>query len=76
MNILISIEIFDEVSSINLNMIDLSCSIGIIFDNVIEVLIEIDDFIICVVFIESENLVMFIVMNKCVDDILCIYELF
>lgn len=76
MNILISIEILDEVICINLNMIDLSCSIGIIFDNVIEVLSEIDDFIIWVVFIESENLVMFIVMNKCVDDILCIYELF
>lgn len=43
MNIPISIEIPDEVSSINLNMIDLSRSIGIILDNAIEASTEIDD---------------------------------
>ncbi|NGQ64660.1 ATP-binding protein [Staphylococcus aureus] len=40
MNIPISIEIPDEVSSINLNMIDLSRSIGIILDNADNVLLD------------------------------------
>ncbi len=70
------IEIPDEVSSINLNMIDLSRSIGIILDNAIEASTEIDDPIIRVAFIESENSVTFIVMNKCADDIPRIHELF
>ncbi|WP_340586380.1 GHKL domain-containing protein, partial [Staphylococcus aureus] len=69
MNIPISIEIPDEVTRINLNMIDLSRSIGIILDNAIEASSEIDDPIIRVAFIESENSVTFIVMNKCADDI-------
>lgn len=55
MNIPISIEIPDEVTRINLNMIDLSRSIGIILDNAIEASSEIDDPIIRVAFIESEN---------------------
>ncbi|EOB7473028.1 GHKL domain-containing protein [Staphylococcus aureus] len=76
MNFPISIEIPDEVSSINLNMIDLSRSIGIILDNAIEASTEIDDPIIRVAFIESENSVTFIVMNKCADDIPRIHELF
>ena len=50
-------------------MIDLSRSIGIILDNAIEASTEIDDPIIRVAFIESENSVTFIVMNKCADDI-------
>lgn len=75
MNIPISIEIPDEVTRINLNMIDLSRSIGIILDNAIEASSEIDDPIIRVAFIESENSVTFIVMNKCADDIPRIHEL-
>ena len=43
MSIPISIEIPDEVKRINLNMIDLSRSIGIILDNAIEASTEIDD---------------------------------
>ncbi|AXJ51822.1 quorum-sensing sensor histidine kinase AgrC [Staphylococcus aureus] len=66
MNIPISIEIPDEVSR----------SIGIILDNAIEASSEIDDPIIRVAFIESENSVTFIVMNKCADDIPRIHELF
>ncbi|HDG4901245.1 TPA: GHKL domain-containing protein [Staphylococcus aureus] len=66
----------DEVTRINLNMIDLSRSIGIILDNAIEASSEIDDPIIRVAFIESENSVTFIVMNKCADDIPRIHELF
>lgn len=76
MSIPISIEIPDEVTHINLNMIDLSRSIGIILDNAIEASTEIDDPIIRVAFIESENSVTFIVMNKCTDDIPRIHELF
>ena len=76
MSIPISIEIPDEVKRINLNMIDLSRSIGIILDNAIEASTEIDDPIIRVAFIESENSVTFIVMNKCADDIPRIHELF
>ncbi|HGZ5475169.1 TPA: quorum-sensing sensor histidine kinase AgrC [Staphylococcus aureus] len=60
----------------DLNMIDLSRSIGIILDNAIEASTEIDDPIIRVAFIESENSVTFIVMNKCADDIPRIHELF
>lgn len=58
------------------DMIDLSRSIGIILDNAIEASTEIDDPIIRVAFIESENSVTFIVMNKCADDIPRIHELF
>lgn len=74
MSIPISIEIPDEVT--HMNMIDLSRSIGIILDNAIEASTEIDDPIIRVAFIESENSVTFIVMNKCADDIPRIHELF
>ncbi len=52
MNIPISIEIPDEVSQHNLNIIDLSRSIGIILDNAIEASIEIDDPIIRVRFLK------------------------
>ncbi len=76
LNIPISIEIPDEVSSINLNMIDLSRSIGIILDNAIEASTEIDDpMSFRRLVLESENSVTFIVIDKCADDIPRIHEL-
>ncbi|WP_141708527.1 GHKL domain-containing protein, partial [Staphylococcus aureus] len=75
MSIPISIEIPDEVTHINLNMIDLSRSIGIILYNAIEASSEIDDPIIRVAFIERENSVPFIGLNKWADDIPRLHEL-
>lgn len=76
MNIPISIEVPEEMNYIDMNMIDLSRSIGIILDNAIEASNEIDDPIIRVAFLEDNDTITFIVMNKCRDDIPRIHELF
>ncbi|EHJ07215.1 quorum-sensing sensor histidine kinase AgrC [Staphylococcus simiae] len=76
MNIPISIEVPEEMNHIDMNMIDLSRSIGIILDNAIEASNEIDDPIIRVAFLEDSGTITFIVMNKCRDDIPRIHELF
>ncbi|MBO1198324.1 GHKL domain-containing protein [Staphylococcus simiae] len=76
MNIPISIEVPEEMNHIDMNMIDLSRSIGIILDNAIEASNEIDDPIIRVAFLEDNGTITFIVMNKCRDDIPRIHELF
>lgn len=59
-----------------MNIVEFSCIIGIIVDNVIEVLENFEELFINIVFIDNEEFVIFIVMNKCSNDIFKIYELF
>ena len=73
-NIPISIEVPELVEHIEMNTIDLSRIIGIITDNAIEASLE--DALIRIAFINTDSSVMFIVMNKCKEDMPRIHELF
>ncbi|GGG94951.1 GHKL domain-containing protein [Staphylococcus pragensis] len=75
-NIPISIEVPELVEHIELNTIDLSRIIGIIIDNAIEASEDLEDALIRIAFINTESSVMFIVMNKCKEDMPRIHELF
>lgn len=75
-NIPISIEVPELVEHIEMNTIDLSRVIGIIIDNAIEASEDLDDALIRIAFINTEASVMFIVMNKCKEDMPRIHELF
>ncbi|WP_415426723.1 quorum-sensing sensor histidine kinase AgrC [Staphylococcus borealis] len=75
-NIPISIEVPELVEHIEMNTIDLSRIIGIITDNAIEASEALEDALIRIAFINTETSVMFIVMNKCLEDMPRIHELF
>ncbi|WP_285491422.1 quorum-sensing sensor histidine kinase AgrC [Staphylococcus haemolyticus] len=75
-NIPISIEVPELVEHIEMNTIDLSRIIGIITDNAIEASETLEDALIRIAFINTDSSVMFIVMNKCKEDIPRIHELF
>ncbi|TRL68147.1 quorum-sensing sensor histidine kinase AgrC [Staphylococcus haemolyticus] len=75
-NILISIEVPELVEHIEMNTIDLSRIIGIITDNAIEASETLEDALIRIAFINTDSSVMFIVMNKCKEDMPRIHELF
>ncbi|WP_204194347.1 GHKL domain-containing protein [Staphylococcus sp. GDY8P47P] len=75
-NIPISIEVPELVEHIEMNTIDLSRIIGIITDNAIEASETLEDALIRIAFINTETSVMFIVMNKCQEDMPRIHELF
>lgn len=75
-NIPISIEVPELVEYIEMNTIDLSRIIGIIIDNAIEASEDLEDALIRIAFINTESSVMFIVMNKCKEDMPRIHELF
>lgn len=72
----ISIEVPDEIDRIDMNTVELSRIIGIITDNAIEASENIDEPLINIAFIDNDESVTFIVMNKCSDDIPKIHELF
>lgn len=72
----ISIEVPDEIDKIDMNTIDFSRVTGIILDNSIEASEALEDPLIRIAFINNEESVTFIVMNKCSNDIPKIYELF
>ncbi|MEB7692883.1 quorum-sensing sensor histidine kinase AgrC [Staphylococcus epidermidis] len=72
----ISIEVPDEIDRISMNTVELSRIIGIIVDNAIEASENIDEPLINIAFIDNDESVTFIVMNKCSDDIPKIHELF
>lgn len=72
----ISIEVPDEIDRIDMNTVELSRIIGIITDNLIEASENIDEPLINIAFIDNDESVTFIVMNKCSDDIPKIHELF
>ncbi|WP_183957705.1 quorum-sensing sensor histidine kinase AgrC [Staphylococcus hominis] len=75
-NIPISIEVPELIDHIEMNTVDLSRIIGIIIDNAIEASEELEDALIRIAFINVETSVMFIVMNKCEEDMPKIHELF
>ena len=75
-NIPISIEVPELVEHIEMNTIDLSRIIGIITDNAIEASEALEDALIRIAFINTDSSVMFIVMNKCKQDMPRIHELF
>ena len=72
----ISIEVPDEIDRIDMNTVELSRTIGIIVDNAIEASENLEEPLINIAFIDNEESVTFIVMNKCSDDIPKIHELF
>ncbi|WP_381414472.1 quorum-sensing sensor histidine kinase AgrC [Staphylococcus epidermidis] len=72
----ISIEVPDEIDRISMNTVDLSRIIGIIVDNAIEASENLEEPLINIAFIDNDESVTFIVMNKCSDDIPKIHELF
>lgn len=75
-NIPISIEVPELIDHIEMNTVDLSRIIGIIIDNAIEASEELEDALIRIAFINVETSVMFIVKNKCKEDMPKIHELF
>lgn len=75
-NIPISIEVPELVEHIEMNTIDLSRIIGIITDNAIEASETLEDALIRIAFINTDSSVMFIVMNKCKEDMPRIHALF
>lgn len=75
-NVPINIEVPDEIDQVDMNTVDLSRIIGIILDNAIEASEKIDEPLIRVALMKDDNVVTFIVMNKCADDIPRIHELF
>lgn len=75
-NIHISIEVSDPITEINMNIIELSRAIGIILDNAIEASDDIDDAMIQIAFIKTDNAVNIIFMNKCAPDIPKVHTLF
>lgn len=72
----ISIEAPDEIDRIDMNTVELSRIIGIIVDNAIEASENLEEPLINIAFINNDESVTFIVMNKCSDDIPKIHELF
>lgn len=72
----ISIEVPDEIDKIEMNTIEFSRISGIILDNAIEASEVLDDPLIQIAFINNDESVTFIVMNKCSDDTPKIHELF
>lgn len=75
-NIAISIEVPELIDHININLVDLSRMIGIIFDNAIEASEDLEDALIRIAFIKNEDSILFIVMNKCRDNLPKIHHLF
>ena len=72
----ISIEVPDEIDRIDMNTVELSRIIGIIVDNAIEASENLEEPLINIAFIDNEEAVTFIVMNKCKEDMPKIHELF
>lgn len=72
----ISIEVPDEIDKIDMNTIEFSRITGIIIDNAIEASEALEDPLIRIAFIDNEESVTFIVMNKCSDNTPKIHELF
>ena len=66
----------DEIDKIDMNTIELSRITGIIIDNAIEASEALEDPLIRIAFIDNEESVTFIVMNKCSDNTPKIHELF
>ncbi|WP_240610506.1 quorum-sensing sensor histidine kinase AgrC [Mammaliicoccus stepanovicii] len=75
-NINISVEITEQITKINMNIIDLSRCIGIIMDNAIEASEFVDNPSIQIAFIKNENSILLVFMNKCSSDTPKVHKLF
>ncbi|MBA8762780.1 quorum-sensing sensor histidine kinase AgrC [Staphylococcus coagulans] len=75
-NIEISVEVADEISSINMEIIDLSRVLGIIMDNAIEASLTVEDPMIQIAFIKTETSVLIIIMNKAPKNMPKLHTLF
>ncbi|QUR94993.1 sensor histidine kinase [Macrococcoides canis] len=74
----LSIEVSDDIydEDVNMDIIKLSRAVGIIWDNAIEASKEIDNPKINAGIIKHDKSILFIVANKCRDDIPSIHELY
>lgn len=72
----IIIDIFEPISIIDIDIIDLSRIIGIILDNAIEGVLESEEKYIKLAFIKKDNSVIIIVSNSCRENIEPIYKLY
>ncbi len=75
-NIEISVEVADEITSINMEIIDLSRVLGIIMDNAIEASLTVEDPMIQIAFIKTETSVLIIIMNKAPKNMPKLHTLF
>ncbi|UTG99736.1 GHKL domain-containing protein [Macrococcoides canis] len=74
----LSIEVSDDIydEDVKIDIIKLSRAVGIIWDNAIEASKDIDDPKINAGIIKNDNSILFIVANKCNDNIPSIHELY
>ncbi|SUM57982.1 accessory gene regulator protein C [Staphylococcus microti] len=75
-HIQISVEVADEITHINMPIIDLSRVLGIIMDNAIEASLTVEDPMIQIAFIQTETSVLIIVMNKAPENMPKLHTLF
>ncbi len=75
-NIEISVEVADEITSINMEFIDSSRVLGIIMDNAIEASLTVEDPMIQIAFIKTETSVLIIIMNKAPKNMPKLHTLF
>lgn len=72
----ISVEVADEITQINMELIDLSRALGIIMDNAIEASLNIENPMIQIAFIKTDNSVLIIIMNKAPKNLPKLHTLF
>ncbi len=72
----ISVEVADEITHINMPIIDLSRVLGIIMDNAIEASLTVDDPRIQIAFIQTDAAVLIIIMNKAPENMPKLHTLF
>ena len=70
------VDIVEPVDKINMDIIDLSRTIGILLDNAIEAAIECEKSWIKLTFIQKENFVLLVFINSCVERTPQIYRIF
>lgn len=75
-NIEVSVEVADEIDAINMDFIDLSRVLGIIMDNAIEASLDIENPMIQIAFIQTDDAVLIIIMNKAPDNLPKLHTLF
>lgn len=72
----ISVEVADEITEINMPIIDLSRVLGIIMDNAIEASLSVEEPMIQIAFIQTDVSVLIIIMNKAPDNLPKLHTLF
>ncbi|PTG88567.1 ATP-binding protein [Staphylococcus chromogenes] len=72
----ISVEVADEINQINMEMIDLSRVLGIIMDNAIEASMNVEEPMIQIAFIKTDQSVLIIIMNKAPEKLPKLHTLY